>query len=52
MINGKGDTPRLYNVKKYNENFNEINWKSKKQTEKDKITKDKNHDQQIKRTDE
>ena len=28
-MNGKGDSPRPYKTKQYQDNYNEINWKSK-----------------------
>lgn len=33
---GKGDKPRPVDQKKYSENFDEINWKSKEKSKKEK----------------
>lgn len=35
VINGKGDTYRPVDTKKYNSNYDEIKWKPKKETPKE-----------------
>ena len=36
-VNGKGDTYRKVNIKKYESNYNEIKWKSKENKKEDKL---------------